>query len=1639
MTMNTIPPTLARHPNANPKSPRRSASRSSSFKRWALVAGLSLFSPAAIEAATWNWVGNTTGNWGAGTSWVEGTAAADNNATQLIFGGTADYTATNNLGTNSAANNINSITTNNTAGTITIARANTRLTILSGTAPAINFNGAGNLTISAPLLNNTTASLQGSGTGTLLISDLRGRNGGRTLNVNLPNAAAVTISSLQISDNTGTGTQTYVVANATPLSIGTILIGVADTGNFTKSDVGTLTITGAGTYNGATLINAGIVNIRNATSLGTVAGGTTVASGATLQLQAGITVGAESLTLGGTGAAGQQGALVNVSGTNNFGGALTLSADTSIASLAGTFNLTNTAPLVGGGFALTLTGATGGTLSTTLDNSITGFTKNGAGTWDLGGTVANTFTGTIFVNGGNLRPNKTADVTAIAGNVVVGDGSAQTFVASQTSNQFASTSIVTINGTGANAGIFRINNTNQTIGGLVSTAGQGVVESNGATGGTLTLANSTPYTFEGVIRNGAAGPLAITLAGTSSQTLTGTNTYTGKTTVTSGTLIQGSAAAFGNSSAFAVVNGGVLDASLAGLSLGTGKTLTAGRTSGSGTDILGNVTLTSGATLEVSQPVGLVATAGTFTQDGNLALDSASLKFSLSNVTTVGSGINDLVIVQGEGAGNLTLNGTINVDITGLSGPLVAGNYTLFQYTGTLTGDATNFAQPTGLVPGRSSYSYDTTSTPGSIFLTVTGNAGNLTWIGNGTTNVWDKTTSGVFTGASPDQFFDGDIVSFTDAGSANPTVNLAETVSPFSLNVTSASDYTLTGVGSIAGTTGINHSGTGTLKIQTANTYTGVTNVTAGAISVENATALGATTGNTIVSNGAQVQFNNSGTAEPFAINGTGIAGSGALRNFAGANTLSGLVTLQSDSSIVNADTSNALTLDVATGNAITGTFGLTIGGAGNTVINDPIAIGSATLTKTGTGILTVGGASNTNTGLTSVLGGSLILNKTAAANAVGGNLTIGNGTDAATVRSDVINQLPDTSVVTVNANGVWNLNSFSETIGGLAGAGSVTLGGATLSLNAATTSTFDGVISGAGGISRLNGGTLILNTAQTYTGSSNIQGANSQIRIAVDNALPVGTTLTFAGTTNTGVVFDLNGKNQTIAALTAATNGAGEIFIQNNSGSGLSILTITNGTGSFGGANPTLARLRDNGGVAGGTLGLTITGGTTIFKDLQAYSGPTTISGGTYQLALNNAVAANSAFSITGTGVLELVSFNAGLDNLTGNGTINGTTGVLTVTTGSFSGLLTGGIGVIKGNAGGTTLTLSNTANTFTGTLQSSNGTLEVLTLADSGAGSNGTGNIRLVNGTNTATLKYSGTGSTTSRNIEIFGNGTGGNAVLNSSGAGALQLSGTVTATGTGTAKILTLAGSNTDLNTLSGVISNGTTAIVSVVKNDAGTWKLSGTNTYTGTTTVSAGRLVIDGDNSAATGAISVAAGATLSGSGIVGGLVTLDSGATVAPGNSPGNQTFAGGLNLSAGGVYEWQLGALSELNPGIDYDTLTVAGSGLTLDGTSTLLIDTTALVGTGPNSGHAFWTTPHTWTIATSNSIVGDFAAITNGSWASGTFDTSISGGNVLLSFTPVAIPEPSTLVLGALGGLGFAGWSLRRRRAAAKKFETV
>jgi autotransporter-associated beta strand protein len=346
------------------------------------------------------------------------------------------------------------------------------------------------------------------------ISDGITNNSTVTQTINAP----VTLTAAQ-TWNAATGNLVYggTIANGGFLltvtgSSDTTLNGIlSGSGGLANTGTGTVTLQGANTYTGATNISAGVLNIRNNTSLGATATGTTISAGATLQLQGNITVGAEPLNIGGAGATGQTGALVNVSGTNNYGGVITLASTTTFSSLAGTLNITSGGTITGGTFGLTLTGAGQGSIASIIGTTTGSLTKSGTGNWTLSG--ANTFTGATTVNGGTLT-------LAAGGTGALGFTSGITINSGATlmlggNNQIKNTATMTLaGGTFAKGNFSEGNLSTAGIGALTLTAAGSHLDFGTGSVGTLDFASFTPGTFTLTIDNWTGTALTKGNAGT---------------------------------------------------------------------------------------------------------------------------------------------------------------------------------------------------------------------------------------------------------------------------------------------------------------------------------------------------------------------------------------------------------------------------------------------------------------------------------------------------------------------------------------------------------------------------------------------------------------------------------------------------------------------------------------------------------------------------------------------------------------------------------------------------------------------------------------------------------------------------------------------------------------------------------------------------------------------------------------------------------------------------------------------------------------------------------------------------------------------------------------------------------------------
>lgn len=350
------------------------------------------------------------------------------------------------------------------------------------------------------------------------------------------------------------------------------------------------------------------------------------------------------------------------------------------------------------------------------------------------------------------------------------------------------------------------------------------------------------------------------------------------------------------------------------------------------------------------------------------------------------------------------------------------------------------------------------------------------------------------------------------------------------------------------------------------------------------------------------------------------------------------------------------------------------------------------------------------------------------------------------------------------------------------------------------------------------------------------------------------------------------------------------------------------------------------------------------------------------------------------------------SGADNLTFSGRIEG------------DGALT--------HAGSGTLKLAGN-NEFTGGVTVQSGTLVV-----GNDRALGTGTLNLNGGT---VQGYGG-----QRQIENAV-AIGGNARFG--GSDPIQFAGGATLSGQ-----RTLTVDNT--TTFGGRITEGEVGS-GLVKSGGGTLILSGANTYSGSTIVNGGRLVVNNSSGSATGtgSVTVGNGGTLAGGGTIAGSLAVASGGVLSPGNSPG--TLATGDTVWAGGAsYLWEInqaaGAAGS-DPG--WDLQSIAGT-LTISATSgskfNVLI-TSLTLGNSAGGVHDFsGAQSYSWKIASATGgIVGfdgvkfnlDRSAFANS--APGTFGIGAVGNDLYLSYT--AVPEPGAALL--LTGLGLLGFACSRR----------
>lgn len=1450
----------------------------------------------------------------------------------------------------------------------------------TGTVTLSNPNTySGGTTLNAGTLNFSNLSNLGSGNITFGAGTLQYSN--VTLNTDDISLRSVTINGLAGIDTNGSNVVVY-----------TNSIGNGGAGGINKLGFGTLTLNGANTFTGASAINNGVLQIGNSSALAPF-GALAINSNSTAST-AGI------LDLNGFNVA-----IGPLSGTgtiqDNVGGAVTLTINTANGT-ATTFS----GSISSGGPALALKVTSNGT---------------GAGTLALT-SGANPYSGGTTIDGGAMLQ-------------VNGAGS------------YGSGPLTIANGTFDVLAAFNSNNENHAI--------------------TLTSPNSTIQTEAGAVYTNNSftigGSGTLNKAGPGTVILGGTDTYTGGTKVNGGVLIVNTSL---TSTGAVSVNASNTTAGILSGNGGSMGPLTVSAANGT------NVPTVSPGATEQPNNFGTLTVASLTVNGGKFAID-------------LGNGQSDEITANG--TASFAAASTFNI-VPNLS--LSSGSYTILQ-AGTLTlGTQPTFVliEPLSNITfsngsasfGRSTFTLDL-NTPNQIKIDVNApGSANLIWTG-AVNSTWDiaaanGTPAGTanWLGGSNTTFVQLDNVTFNDTGSnTNITLN-KQTISnqaiPGSVTFNnSVKTYNITGNGSIAGPTSLVKNGTGTVGLGTANAYTGGTTLNAGTLSINNAGALG--TGPLTIT-GGNLDTN---AAANSTITLTGVTTIAANADFGFVGT--GNLSLGSIPVTITA----TRTINVANNT-------LTIGG---TISDGGSFLG---ITKTGNGTLalngsnSLGGQVNINGGVIQVGNFAALGNNTLGVNVNnGGTLDVGGFTAANTA-------VPAAPAVTFATSGVTIAGNGAATTAFPAGEGALVNTNSSNNsqqnafslVNLAANSSFGGTArfdvraTQVNGFNvaklNLNGNTLTklgpnqvsIVSTDISTGSIVVNGGSI---VAANGTLTTTGVLSLEASTSTGVQGpnspDLSGnityntganaaffQNPGLAASTTANaaNGSLEItaitwpmtFNGNNTiGNGGATVAIIdsnatlNGNVTFEAISGAVPSLTGNdplrwAGVVSGTGSLTKLGAASLvlMNTANSYSGGTAIDGGILQFS-NLSQLGTGNISFAG-GTLQynfnnsnntddistrtVTIFGASTSNINGQSNIALAGGATIDTNGqnvNFANPIGGNGNGSLTKAGLGNLTL-NGANSYTGGTTVSNGTLFVAAGA-----SIASANSTTISVGPSGTLNVAATASFTAT-PSLAANG---NVLLNNAADtfGTFTGSGNVALNGTA----LTINNGGNFLGVLSG------TGNLTVAANAATTTLvLSGTNMFTGGTTITKGVLSVGADTNLGNASNPLTVnGGTIQITGIFFHSFgrpfnwgPSDSGIDV----NAANNTFTISQALSGPGLTKAGAGTLV-LSGNYSSSNSTVVSAGtLTLNGTTntaagiTGTANGTLVVGTGTKASLGLASDGITGGVALN--VIGAAQVRTNGTASGTSLLSSLTFGNANSSFDIVnnkLILQPTTSKATAIASL--------------------
>jgi fibronectin-binding autotransporter adhesin len=1092
------------------------------------------------------------------------------------------------------------------------------------------------------------------------------------------------------------------------------------------------------------------------------------------------------------------GAIVNSSvSLQTLSTPITEAATETYTTLTGGGNITIGGTLSGAG-GITQTGS--GVLTLTTDNLTGNITLGAAST--TGGAA-----GAVTINGGTfgsasatLTDNEDGDTNALIMNA--GTATFATVSVATAANESAAG--LTIAGGSATITTTTIGSTNDTAGAF------------NVTGGTVSLGAVTivkDWTGGAALGTGVGlvinGSTAVATANTISVSSGQAPQHEADLNVDAGSLTIGTSASTGafkvganagdGDNAFTVTGGTVTYAGLDGLQLGSDSFMNMSggtanlsaitvdsATGGNGTSELkvtgGTLYLggaTSGVGLVVNSPSGTdfaqfgnatVGATTAWTSAAPITLDATdTTTFQAANSTSTAESIGLSGVISGSGALKVTGPGTVTMSQS------VANTYSgATTVAGGTLEFGTTFAQSTGPSAITVNSGATLAAAVGGVnqFTNGTSGAGTL---GGLITTVGSGFQSGSFIGID------------TTAGS----VSYAGAITTAGLGVTKL--------------------GANTLTLTAADTYTGATNVNVGTLAIGSGGSLGDTA--ITVANNASFQVLpalGTVTIGVSAANLTLAAGSKLL--LAGNNAATGetttfnTVNLNGGLTIGGATASAGLTFDINNADSdILNVFGAITFGVDGGVINIITPSGSTAPSGTTESYTLITGASGLGTGsLTLALGSQII--------------TLGsNQYDAILSNSTPTSEILTLDEVSLSYYWVGNTSSSWSAPGNFA----TDHTGA--SFQSSPLGSTNNVILTADSPSGTNTASQTLDNSYTI---------NSLSFSATAPAVVLGTGSLGNGVANTLTLAANNGFAIVAGASPITTNYAAGIGLVVQNGSPAQTLNVPialggNQTWEIDSANALTANgVISNG---GSSDSLNKTGaGTLILGAADLYSGGTTVSAGTLALAAGGSLLSTGALTVQG-GTFDLAGNSQTIGTLsdgsvnTGAITSSAGTPTFTVSSGTFSGAITGSLALTEN--GSSTLTLSG-ANSYTGLTTVSSGTLIVSNNSALGSSSSPTGGLALA-GTAiadfTSSIPSIASLSGVTGNSIVLGNGTGGTPT-------------TLTVTGAG-------SGSGT---TFAGIISDKPSSNAGAVGNltvSGGSLTLTAANTFTGTTLVSGGTLTL----------------------------------------------------------------------------------------------------------------------------------------------------------------------------------------------------